>query len=362
MGERIFIEGNVAIGWGAAMAGCEAFFGYPITPQNEITEWFAHEFPKMGRIFIQSQSELGSINMVYGAAAAGVRAMTSTSSPGWSLMQETMSDMANAELPGVIVNVQRGGPGGGPIRHAQQDYFQCTRGGGHGDYRNIVLAPASTQECCELVQLAFYLADKYRNPVVVMSDAIVGRLRETVEVKKIEFGRVPDKEWAVRGKANHKDGKRRLVEHAGDLFARYPSYQSLLQRLEQKIKQMQESELRYEEYRVEDAKLILVAYGYTARVAKEAVNIARAGGIKAGLVRLITAWPFPYQLIREKAYQGLGFLVVEDCLGQVVEDVRCAVEGHTEVHLVNILDRHISTDGGMILPDRVFDKIKEINE
>lgn len=360
MGERMFIEGNIAVGWGAASAGCQAFFGYPITPQNEITEWFAREFPKMGRIFTQSQSELGSINLVYGAAAAGVRAMTSTSGPGWSLMQETMSDMANAELPCVVVDVQRGGPGGGPIRHAQQDYFQCTRGGGHGDYRNIVLAPASSQESCDLVQLAFYLADKYRNPVVVMTDAIIGRLRETVEVEKIEFGPLPDKDWAVKGKARHKDGKRRIVDHSGDLLQRYPSYRALLQRLEQKMKQMQESELRYEDYKMEDASLILVAYGYTARVAKEAVNMARAEGIKAGLIRLITAWPFPYQVIREKACQGSKFLVVEDSLGQVIEDVRFAVEGRAEVHLVSILDRHIPTDGGMILPDKVFDKIKEI--
>ena len=360
MGTRMFIEGNVAIGFGATNADCQAFFGYPITPQNEIIEWFAREFPKMGRIFVQTQSELGSINMLYGAAATGIRAMTSTSSPGWSLMQETMSDMANAELPCVIVNVQRGGPGGGPIRHAQMDYLQCTRGGGHGDYRNIVLAPASAQECCDLMQLAFYLADKYRNPVVVMSDAIIGRLRETVDVERIEFGPVPDKDWAVKGKANHKDGKRRLVEHSGDLFARYPSYQALLQRLQQKIRQMQESELRYEDYEAEDAKLILVAYGYTARVAKEAVNMARAEGIKAGLIRLITAWPFPHQLIRDKADRGCKFLVVEDSLGQVVEDVRCAVEGRAEVHLVGILDRHIPTDGGMILPDKVFDKIKQI--
>lgn len=362
MGERMFIEGNVAIGWGAATAGCQAFFGYPITPQNEITEWFAREFPKMGRIFVQSQSELGSINMLYGAAGAGVRAMTSTSSPGWSLMQETMSDMANAELPCIIVNVQRGGPGGGPIRHAQMDYFQCTKGGGHGDYRNIVLAPASAQECCDLVQLAFYLADKYRNPVLVLSDAIIGRLRETVEVEKIEFGSVPDKDWAVRGKGNHKDGKRRLVEHSGDLFARYPSYQALLRNLDNKIKQMQEAELRYEAYRIEDAGIILVAYGYTARVAKEAVNMARAAGIKAGLIRLITAWPFPYQLIGEQAGKGHKFLVVEDSLGQMIEDVRCAVEGRTEVQLVGILDRHVPTDGGMIMPDRVFSKIEEMNQ
>ncbi|MEA3442666.1 MAG: 3-methyl-2-oxobutanoate dehydrogenase subunit VorB [Chloroflexota bacterium] len=360
MSERMFIEGNVAIAWGATMAGCQAFFGYPITPQNEITEWFAREFPRMGRVFVQTQSELGSINMLYGAAATGVRAMTSSSSPGWSLMQETVSDLMNAELPCVIVDVQRGGPGGGPIRHAQQDYFQCTRGGGHGDYRNIVLTPASSQECCDLTQLAFHLADKYRNPVLVMSDAIVGRLRETVEVAAIDFGPVPAKDWAVAGKARHGDGKRRVVDHCGDLFARYPSYQALLQSLDKRIKRMQEAEVRYEDYQTEDAKTILVAYGYTARVSKEAVNTARAEGIKAGLIRLITAWPFPYEVIGQKARQGSKFLVVEDSLGQLLEDVRVAVPSSADVGLVSILDRHMPSDGGMILPDKVLAKIKEM--
>lgn len=361
MSERIFVEGNVAIGWGAATAGCQAFYGYPITPQNEITEWFAREFPKTGRTFVQSQSELGSINMLYGGAAAGIRAMTSTSSPGWSLMQETVSDLVNAELPCVIVNVQRGGPGGGPIRHAQQDYLQCTKGGGHGDYRNIVLTPSSAQECCDLTQLAFYLADKYRNPVLILSDAIIGRLRETVELKRIEFGPVPDKDWAVGDKSKRRDGRRRLVEHSAELFGRYPSYCAFLQRLQEKIEEMQKAELRYEAYKMEDANLVLVAYGYTARVAKKAINMARAKGIRAGLIRLITAWPFPNDLIRGKACEGSKFLVVEDSLGQLIEDVRCAVAERTEVHLVGILDRHIPTDGGMIMPDKVFSKIKEIS-
>ena len=273
MGERMFIEGNVAVGWGAISAGCQAFFGYPITPQNEITEFCAREFPKRGKVFVQSQSELGSINMLYGAAAAGVRAMTSTSGPGWSLMQETMSGMSNAELPCIIVMVQRGGPGGAPIQHAQMDYFQCTRGGGHGDYRNIVLAPASAQECCDLVQLAFCLADKYRNPVIVISDAITGRMRETVEVEVIDFGPVPDKAWAVAGKARHSDGKRRAITHSQGTVTPEP-YLNFLRRLQDKFRQIQTSEVKYESYKIEDAKLILVAYGYTARVSKEAVNMA----------------------------------------------------------------------------------------
>jgi len=358
--ERVFIEGNEAIARGATLAGCQAFFGYPITPQNEIIEWFAREFPQMGRVFVQSQSELGSINMVYGAAAAGVRAMTSTSGPGWSLMQETMSALANAELPCVVVNVQRGGPGGGTIRHAQQDYLQCTRGGGHGDYRNIVLAPASPQECCDLIQLAFHLADKYRNPVVVLLDAIIGRLREVVELRKLDFGPVPDKEWAVRGRGEHKDGRRRIVEHSSDLFGRDPDYLTLLRRLGQKMRQMQEVEVRYENYEAEEAELILVAFGYAARVAKEAVNQARAEGVKVGLLRPITLWPFPREIIKEKARQGCQFLVVEDSLGQMVEDVEFAVEGRAEVHLVSVLDRHIPTDGGMIFPERVLEKILEL--
>jgi len=359
MGERMFIEGNEAICRGAAIANCQAFFGYPITPQNEITEWFAREFPKMGRVFVQSQSELGSINMLYGAAAA-VRAMTSTSGPGWSLMQEGVSSMANAELPCVIVDVQRGGPGSGTIRQAQQDYLQCTRGGGHGDYKNVVLTPASVQECCQLTQLAFYLADKYRNPVIMLSDAIIGRLRETVNIEAIDFGPLPDKDWALRGKAGHKDGKRRMIDHSADLYRRDPDFVSFLRRLDQKIKQMQEAELRYESYKAEDARLILVAYGYTSRVAKEAINMARAEGISAGLIRPITVWPFPYEVVREKARQGCKFLVVEDSLGQMLDDVWFAVEGQAEVHLVGILDRHMPTDGGMILPNKVLEKIRGI--
>lgn len=211
-----------------------------------------------------------------------------------------------------------------------------------------------------MTQLAFCLADKYRNPVIVMSDAIIGQLRETVLVESLDFGPVPEKGWAATGKANHPDGKRRIVEHYADISPRYGSYRAFLTRLKQKIEEMQENELRYESYRLDDAELILVGYGYTARVSKEAVNMARGQGIKAGLIRLQTAWPFPYEPIREKARQGCRFLVVEDSLGQVVEDVQFAVQGRTDVPLVSILDRHLPTDGGMILPGRVLEKIKAI--
>jgi 2-oxoglutarate ferredoxin oxidoreductase subunit alpha len=284
--------------------------------------------------------------------------MTSTSGPGFSLMQEGISSMANAELPGIIVDVQRGGPGSGTIRQAQQDYLQSTRGGGHGDYRTLVLAPNSSQECCDLTQLAFHLGDKYRNPVIILSDAIIGRLREIVNVETIDFGPLPYKNWAIRGAANQKDGKRRIVDHSADLYHRDPDYVSFMRRLSDKIEQMSENELRFEKYQTEDAELVLVAYGYTSRVAKEAVNMARADGIKAGLIRPITVWPFPYNAIKEKANQGSKFLVVEDSLGQMIDDVLFAVEGKTDVHFVGVLDRHIPTDGGMILPDKVYEKIK----
>jgi 2-oxoglutarate ferredoxin oxidoreductase subunit alpha len=360
VGDKKLLEGNVAICWGAISAGCQAFFGYPITPQNEIIEFCAREFPKMGKVFVQAQSELGSINMLYGALASGVRAMTGTSGPGWSLMQETISAMVNAELPAVIVDVQRGGPGGQPIRHAQQDFSHCTRGGGSGDYKNIVLTPASAQECCDFVQLAFHLAAKYRNPVIVMSDAIIGQTRELVNVEKLDFGPHPNSDWAATGRGNHKDGKSRFVEHAAGFSPRYPSYGAFLEQLSRKIALMEENEIRHECYRTDDAELVIVAYGYTSRVSKEAVNRARAEGFRVGLIRVLTAWPFPHEVIRQMARKGRRILVVEDSLGQMLDDVRCAAEGLTEVHLVGILDRHLPTDGGMILPDKVFDKIRAI--
>jgi 2-oxoglutarate/2-oxoacid ferredoxin oxidoreductase subunit alpha len=356
----MLIEGNVAICRGAISAGCQAYFGYPITPQNEIIEFCASEFPKMGKVFVQAQSELGSINMLYGALASGARAMTATSGPGWSLMQETISAMVNAELPAVIVDVQRGGPGGQPIRHAQQDFAHCTRGGGSGDYKNIVLTPASAQECCDFMQLAFHLAAKYRNPVIVMSDALIGQTREVVNVEKIDFGPVPGNDWAAVGKGRHNDGKRHFVEHSAGFSPRYPSYLAFLEHLNRKILEMEKNEIRFECYQTDDAELVLVAYGYTARVSKEAVNRARAEGLRVGLIRLLTAWPFPQETIRQTARQGSKILVVEDSLGQMLEDVRCAAQGLTDLFHVGILDRHLPTDGGMILPEKVFGKIKAI--
>jgi len=360
MGERIFAQGNEAVGWGALSAGCDGFFGYPITPQNEIPEWFSREFPKRGKVFVQSQSETGSINMLYGGAAAGFRVMTSTSGPGWALMQEGMSHLATAELPCVVVLVQRGGPGQGSVRHAQMDYLSVTRGGGQGGYKNIVLAPVSVQETHDLVQLAFHLADKYRNPVIVLTDGLLGLIAEPLEVKTIEFSPLPEKDWATRGREKQTDGNRRFINSYPSGAPPYENYIAWLEHIGKKYQQMADSELRHATYQVEDAELLLIAYGYSARVSQEALIMARAQGLKVGLIRPTTLWPFPYQMIRDRVDTGCRFLVVEDSLGQLVEDVRIAVQGRTEVHLLGIRSRHIPTDGGMILPGRVLEEIKRL--
>jgi 2-oxoglutarate ferredoxin oxidoreductase subunit alpha len=362
MEKKLFVQGNEAVGWGAIAAGCEAFFGYPITPQNEITEWFAREFPARGKVFVQSQSETGSINMLHGAAACGVRAMTSTSGPGWGLMQEGMSNLANSELPCVIVLVQRGGPGAGTTRHAQMDYMSTTHGGGAGGYRNIVLAPASVQETHDQVQLAFHLADKYRNPVIVLSDAILGQMAEPLERKALVFGPLPDKDWAVVGRGRHGDGKRRSISIGQGFMPNptYPTYLSFMEGLDRKFGQMREAEVRYETYLTEDAELVLVAYGSVARVSQGAVNMARAAGLRVGLVRPITLWPFPYEAIRSLAGDSVRFLVVEDSLGQMVEDVRSAVAERSPVHFLGMLVRHEPREMGMIFPDRVLEEIESI--
>lgn len=358
MGDRILAGGNEAVGWGALSAGCRCFFGYPITPQNEIIELLARELPKRGGVFVQSQCETATINMLFGAAATGVRAMTSTASPGWGLMQEGMSNLAGANLPCVVVVVQRIGPGVQRVEHAQMDYNSVTKSGGGGGYKNIVLAPASVQETHDLMQLAFYLADKYRNPVVVLSEGLTGHVIEPLEVKTLEFGPLPEKDWAVTGQGRHKDGKYREIGPSYHPL-KDGTYLAYLNKLREKYQAM-ESELRYEEYETEDAELLLVAYGYCARVSAEAVDTARAEGLKAGLLRPITLWPFPYQMIRDKAAQGCRFLVVEDSLGLMVEDVKMGVEGKAEVHLADITFRHLPSEEGMIMPGRVAEEIRRL--
>lgn len=359
MSEKILITGNDAVGWGACSADCTQFFGYPITPQNEIPAWFARELPQRGGVFVQSQSEVASINLVFGAAAAGARAMTSTSSPGWSLMQEGMSHMAFADLPAVVLLVQRGGPGAGSIRHAQMDYLSVTRCGGHGGYKTIVLAPASVQEIHDFMQTAFYLADKYRNPVVVLTDAVLGQMMELIEVRRLSFEPLPEKDWALTGKAGHQDGAFREVHCSQGIIT--PSlYLSSLEKMFQKYQRITDTEVRYELYRTENAELLLVAYGYVARVCQEAVDMARGEGLSVGLIRPISLWPFPYQVIKEKTSAGARLLVVEDSPGQMIDDVRLAAEGKSEVYFLGMFARHVGSDFGLILPDRVLEEIKKI--
>ncbi|MDY6967414.1 MAG: 3-methyl-2-oxobutanoate dehydrogenase subunit VorB [Spirochaetota bacterium] len=359
MAEKILIQGNEAVGWGALAADCSGFFGYPITPQNEVIEWFAREFPKRGKVFLQSASETGSINMLHGGAVTGVRSMTSTSSPGWALMQEGMSNLSNAELPCVIVLVQRGW---NTTRHAQTDYTSVTQGGGYGGYKTIVLAPKSAQEIYDFMQLGFYLADKHRTPVIVLSDAILGQMMESIELKKLYFEPLPEKDWAVTGKANSRDGNRRYSSIAQGMLPtpKHPNLKTFWEDYANKIKKIKEEEVRFETYQIEDAEVILVAFGYVARVSLDAMQRAREKGLKVGLLRPITLWPFPSAIVKEIADKNVKFLVVEDNMGQMIEDVKLSVEGRADVFLVSSLDRHLPIEEGAIYPEKVLEKIEEI--
>ena len=324
-------KGNEAIAQAAIRAGCDCFFGYPITPQNEIPEYMSLHLPEAGGVFVQSESEVAAINMVYGAAASGKRAMTSSSSPGVSLKQEGISFLAGAELPAVIVNVMRGGPGLGTIQPSQADYFQATRGGGNGDYRTIVLAPCNIQEAVDLTQEAFDLADYYRNPVVLLADGMIGQMMEPIRWQPVPKRELPEKAWAAGGRRGraHNNFITTLRMDAQDC----EDYNLAIQA---KYNTIQEKEIRWEEQNTEDCEILLVAYGTPARIAMTAVEQLRAQGIAAGLFRPITLWPFPAEpLGRLAAREGVrAVLSVEMSLGQLVEDVRLAVEGRKPVHLL----------------------------
>lgn len=328
MSKKVLMGGNVAIAEGAVLAGCQAYFGYPITPQNEILEHLSNRMPEMGRVFLQTESELAAISMVIGAGASGVRAMTSTSSPGFSLQQEGISYMAGAEIPGVVVNVMRGGPGLGNIGGAQGDYFQAVKGGGHGDYRIINLAPASVQEMMDLTMLAFELADKYRNPTFILVDGFLGQAMEPVILREAVTD-LPSKPWAITGAR----GRRKNII---DSFEMNPiNYPARVKKLLEKYEVMRRDEARYEGLLLEDAEIIVVAYGSASRSAMSAVRLARADGIKAGLLRPITLFPFPEKALRELSGRVLTFLVAELSGGQMIEDVRLAVGLDCRVELVN---------------------------
>jgi 2-oxoglutarate ferredoxin oxidoreductase subunit alpha len=351
--EPILCTGNKAVCYGAIDAGCRHFFGYPITPQNEIPEFMASELPKIGGIYKQSESEVSSINMAYGAAAAGVRVMTSTSSPGFSLMQEGISGIAAAEIPCVVVHVQRGGPGLGTTQTGQMDYFQTTKGGGHGGYRQIVLAPYSIQETYELVQLAFHLADLYRIMVIVLMDGILGQMEELLIRRPLYFGPLPKKDWALLGKGE-KGGKRDVVSTLLLLRDDYLHYQL---RMKDKYHRIEKGEVRFEAIHDSDADILLVSYGSTARSCLQAVATARKEGMKWGIFRPITLWPFPKEGLRNLAERLKLIVVVEDSMGQLVEDVKMATEGRVQVKFIGCLSRHLPSSGGMIFPERIYEEV-----
>jgi len=328
MGEKMLMKGNEAIGEAAIRAGCHFYFGYPITPQSEIAAYMSKKLPKIkDAVFIQAESELAAINMVYGAAATGVRAMTSSSSPGISLKQEGISYIACAELPCVIVNMQRGGPGLGSIQPGQADYFQAVKGGGHGDYHLIVLAPSSVQELVDLTMDAFNLADKYTNPVMILGDGLLGQMMESVEFKERKKIDLPDKEgWILTGCKGRE--KNYIVPFNLDPY----EMEKLNLKIQAKYNEIRKKEARCEITNLDNADLIVVAYGTVARIVKTVIDNAKKEGINIGLIRPITLFPFPEKIIAEASEKANKFLVVEMSAGQMVEDVKLAVNGKVEVN------------------------------
>ncbi len=320
------MKGNEAIGEGAIAAGCRFFFGYPITPQNEIPEHLSWRMPEVGGTFLQAESEVAAINMVYGASAAGARVMTSSSSPGISLKMEGISYLVGAQLPAVVVNIQRGGPGLGSIQPGQSDYLQATKGGGHGDYNMIVLAPSSVQEIFDLTKLAFELADLYRNPVMILGDGLLGQMMEAVEQKESAAPVLPEKPWATTG------CKGREKNIVNSLFLEAPACEQHNIMLQKKFAEMAKNEQRHEAYLTEDAEILTVAYGASARIVKGAVDAARAEGIKVGLFRPISVWPYPSSALAFSAKNASDILVVEMNAGQMIDDVRLSVDCQLPVH------------------------------
>ena len=320
---RQMMKGNEAIAEAAVQAGCRYYFGYPITPQSEIPEYMSRRLPEVGGGFLQAESEIAASNMVYGAACAGARAMTSSSSPGIALKQEGISYIAGAQLPCVVVNIVRGGPGLGSIQPAQSDYYQATRGGGHGDYRVVVFAPASVQEAVELTQRAFDVADQYRMPAMILGDGVIGQMMEPVEMPEYKPRPLPKKDWAATGW----DGKSRPRAVINSLYIEADRCEELNLALKKQYEEIAKNECMVEEQYMDDAEYVIAAYGTTARIALTAIRQARAQGVKAGLIRPITLWPFPSEAFARAAQKAKKFLTVEMSLGQMVDDVRIAVNG-----------------------------------
>ncbi|MDR1575076.1 MAG: 3-methyl-2-oxobutanoate dehydrogenase subunit VorB [Treponema sp.] len=362
MSEKVLMKGNDAIAEAAIRAGCGAYFGYPITPQNELIAYMAKNMLEKGRVFIQAESEIAAINMVYGASCAGARAMTSSSSPGVSLKQEGISYAAGADIPVVVVNVVRGGPGLGSIAPAQSDYFQATRGGGHGDYRSIVLAPKSVQECADLTYLAFDLADKYRMPVIVLADGMIGQMMEGVTLPPEKpLAELPKRDWIagnMTARETEADG-RRAARHITSIHLVPEELEAKTRKRFARYETIQAREIRFEELGCAGADLILAAYGTCARVCLGAKMLAEKEGIKLGVFRPVTLWPFPYEALGKIAARGKPLLTVEMSLGQLVEDVKLAVFEAGDGAAANI---HLLGHSGGVIPteEEVFAEAKKI--
>ena len=345
---KILMKGNEAIAEAAIRAGCDAYFGYPITPQTEVLEYMARRMPELGRAFVQAESELGAINMVYGAACTGARVMTTTSSPGYSLMQETMSYLAMSFVPCVIVNIMRGGPGLGNIQPAQGDYFQMTKGGGHGDYNLIVLAPSTVQETVDLVIEAFDLADKYRQPVTVIADGMIGQIMEPVDLPELRSLERPENAWALTGA---KGRKKNIIT---SLFLGAQNLERENLKLQKRIDEIRANEVRYAEYEMEGAEVVVVAYGTAGRIVQTAVKQARSEGIPVGLFRPISMFPFPYARLDQIAETARHILVVELSAGQMIEDVRLATNCRLPISFFGKL-------GGLVpLPEDILEEIVKL--
>lgn len=351
MHKRLFVKGNEAVAMGAVEAGCRYYFGYPITPQSDIPEYMSRELPRLGGTFIQAESEIASINMLLGASASGARAMTSSSSPGISLKQEGISYMAGSELPGLIVNISRSGPGLGGIDASQADYFQAVKGGGHGGYRLIVLAPHSVQEMYDLTILAFDLSDRYRIPALLLGDSVVGQMKEAlVPHPYARPADLPEKPWAVTGKLGR--GDQRIVK---SLYLGDGELEAHNWRLHEKYRQLAEREVRFEAVGLEDAALVVTAFGSTARIARTAVRMAREAGLKVGLFRPITLYPFPEAALRRATEGCKKVLCIELNAGQMVEDVRLSAARDAEVRFYG----RPPGAGSLPTPEELFAQIRK---
>ncbi len=350
MGERVLMKGNEAIAEAAIAAGCRHFFGYPITPQTEVAAYMSKRMPKIDGVYLQAESEVASINMVLGAGAAGVRVMTSTSSPGVSLMAEGISYIAGSDVPALIINVQRGGPGLGGIQPSQADYFQATKSTAHGDFHMLVFAPSTVQEMVDFVSIAFDLGDKYRMPAMILSDGMLGQMMESVELPEAKEPNNDSKEWAACG---HKNERKHNVINS--LYIQPQVLEDFVRKRYEKYDLIKKTEQRAEEYLVEDADIVIVAYGASSRVSRSAVDKARKEGIKVGLIRPITLWPFPEDFILKYVDSAKVFLTVEMSMGQMVEDVRLAVNGKKPVEFYG------RTGGVIPTPNEIYDKIVELN-